>query len=60
MVSILERQLEDREFELQKAEDLLDPADVGKLQELRTRVDRLLLLTICKRGFLAYREVATP
>ena len=36
-------QLENAQSELQKVEDVSDPIDEGKLQELRVRVERLLL-----------------
>lgn len=43
LVSNLKRQLEDAQSELQKAENVSDPVDAGKLQELRMRVDTLSL-----------------
>ena len=43
LVNSLKKQLQDAQCELQKIQDVFDPANVEKVQELRMRVDRLSL-----------------
>ena len=43
LVSSLKKQLQDAQCELQKIQDVSDPANAEKVQELRMRVDKLLL-----------------